>query len=273
MRKVLQRSSPPMPVTVNGVSIARADIAREVQNHHGGSPKQAWEEATRALVIRELLTQRARALGLLAEPRVADGLRETEEEALIRGLLEAEIDTPKADEATCRRYYLANLHRFRSADLFEPLHILFKAAQTCQAAYADAIERAHAILAELTRRPERFEELARSLSDCPSAAEGGRLGQVAHGDTTPAFEAAMTSLEAGQICAHPVCTPYGVHILRLDRKVCGRVLPFEQVQARVAAYLEECSWHRAAAQYVSLLAGQASISGIDMRGATSPLVQ
>ena len=273
MRTVHLRSSTPAAVTVNGAVIAGADIAREVQNHHGASPREAWQEATRALVIRELLAQRARTLGLIAEPRLEDGLRETEEEALIRMLLEREINTPTADAATCHRYYQANLHRFRSPDLFEPMHILFKAAQDDELAYAQAVERAQSVLAELAIRPERFEDLAHAVSDCPSSVDGGRRGQVARGDTTPEFEAAMLSLEPGQLCEHPVRTRYGLHVLRLERKCSGQVLPFEQVRDRIAAYLEESSWHRAAAQYVSLLVGQAAISGVDMQGATTPLVQ
>jgi hypothetical protein len=59
-------------VSVNDVTIPHAAIAREVQNHAAESPKAAWEEATRALVIRELLLQRARKLDLLAEPRAQE---------------------------------------------------------------------------------------------------------------------------------------------------------------------------------------------------------
>jgi peptidyl-prolyl cis-trans isomerase C len=157
--------------------------------------------------------------------------------------------------------------------LFEPMHILFKAAEDDQPAYANAVEHAEAVLTELRVRPERFEDLARAASDCPSAADGGRLGQVARGDTTPVFETAMLALEAGQLCEHPIRTRYGVHVLRLERRSNGRVLPFEQVRDRIADWLEQRSWHRAAAQYVSLLVGQAAITGIDLRGATSPLVQ
>ena len=65
----------------------------------------------------------------MPEPRSENGLRETEEEALIRMLLETEVMTPTAEEADCRRYYQSNLSRFRSPDLYEPLHILFKASQ------------------------------------------------------------------------------------------------------------------------------------------------
>ena len=60
MRTMTMRSTAPRTITVNDAIIASADIAREVQNHAGTTPKQAWDEATRALVIRELLLQRAR---------------------------------------------------------------------------------------------------------------------------------------------------------------------------------------------------------------------
>lgn len=273
MRISTIRGSAPQPISVNDVAIAAADIAREVQNHAGGSPKEAWEEATRALVVRSLLSQRARDLSLTAEPRLVDGLRETEEEALIRVLLETEVRTPTADEATCRRYYQANLGKFRGPDLFEPLHILFQASRDHEAAFATAVERAEAALMQLRTRPDDFENLARAMSDCPSASEGGRLGQVARGDTTSEFEAVLVTMEAGAIHPAPVPTRYGVHVLRLDRKQMGKTLPFEHVQARIAGYLEDRTWRRAVAQYISLLAGSARIEGFDLAGASSPLVQ
>lgn len=274
MRTVIHHTAElPPHVIVNAVLIPAVEIAREVQNHPGPSPKAAWEEAARALVIRELLVQRARALGLEPEPRTEEGLRETEEDALIRSLLEAEIRTPTADGAICRRYYDDHPGRFRTSDLFEPLHILFQADRGDAGGYAAALARAEAALVELRASPERFGALARALSDCSSGRDGGRLGQVASGDTTPEFEAALSRLRPGETCAEPVQTRYGVHIIRLERKVEGAALPFEQVHPRIAAYLEESAWRRAVAQYVALLAGQARITGCDMAGATSPLVQ
>ena len=133
--------------------------------------------------------------------------------------------------------------------------------------------KAEAVLAEVKSAPDRFETMARALSDCPSSTDGGWLGQVAQGDTTPEFEAAMASMQAGQLCPEPVRTRYGVHVLRLDRKIAGQVLPFAQVHQRIATYLEESSWRRAVAQYVALLAGGAHIEGFVMPAASSPLVQ
>ncbi|MBS0562551.1 MAG: peptidylprolyl isomerase [Proteobacteria bacterium] len=274
MRTVIRHPQTARPaISVNGAVIPDATIAREVQNHACGSPRQAWEAASRALVIRELLLQRARAIGIDAEPRTEDGLRETEEEALIRVLLAAEVRTPKADDDACRRYYESNPRRFRGPDLFEPMHILFRADRHDEAAYAVAVQRAEAALAELAAAPERFEAFAVALSDCPSAQDGGRLGQIAAGETTPEFEAALRALEPGETCRQTVRTRYGVHIVRLERKVAGAMLPFDRVRDRIAAYLEENVWRRAVSQYVALLAGNASIAGVDMPAAQSPLVQ
>jgi peptidyl-prolyl cis-trans isomerase C len=260
-------------VMVNDVAIPHATIAREVQNHQAESPAIAWEQATRALVIRELLLQRTHVLDLVADPRTADGARETDEESLIRSLLEREVITPKADDAICRRYYDTNPARFRSPDLFEPAHILLKARRDDTEAYAKAEAQAAAVLADLQERPERFDSLARSLSDCSSATDGGRLGQIVQGETTPEFETFLVAMEPGQICPTPVRTRYGVHVLRLDRRIAGETLPFDVVRTRIAAYLEERTWRRAVAQYIVLVAGQARIAGFDLPVATSPLVQ
>lgn len=260
-------------VMVNDVAIPYATIAREVQNHQAESPAHAWEQATRALVIRELLLQRARALDIAPDPRIEDGGRETDEESLIRLLLEREVITPKADDAISRRYYDSNLGRFRSPDLFEPAHILFKARRDDTDAYAKAEAQAAVVLTNLQHHPDRFDSLARSLSDCPSATEGGRLGQIVRGETTSEFETFLVTMEPGQICPVPVRTRYGVHVLRLDRKVAGETLPFDAVRTRIATYLEDRTWRRAVAQYIALVAGQARIAGFDLPAATSPLVQ
>ena len=78
MRTVTLRGADAPVVSVNGAVIANAAIAREVQNHAGASPRQAWESATRALVVRELLLQTRRVAGTrgrAAQPGRAAGNR------------------------------------------------------------------------------------------------------------------------------------------------------------------------------------------------------
>ena len=266
--------SPRPRVSVNGVEITLAAIAAETQNHPAPDAEAACAEAVRALVIRELLLQEARRLALAAEPRLdEEGRRETGEEALIRALLEREIVTPEADEASCRRYYDNNRQRFASEDIYEAAHILLSAAPENKDAYAAAVREAEAMIEVLTKRPELFADLARERSACPSGAEGGNLGQLTRGQTVAEFETFLFALEDGQLCPVPVKTRYGVHVVRLDRKIAGRTLPFEAAKDEIAAYLAEASWRRAAYQYVRILAGRAEIAGADIEGSDGPLVQ
>lgn len=261
-------SVPRLAVSVNGVDIPHAAISREAQNHPAPSPIEAWRAAARALVVRELLLQEARRQGLTPAPLTdSEGRRETDEEALVRGLIEREVRVPEADAAARRRYYEHNRRRFRSADLYEASHILIAARRDEPQAYTSARERAQSLLEMLAREPGRFAELAAAHSDCPSASTGGNLGQVARGDTTPEFEAALVALSPGEMTGTPVESRYGFHIVRLERHVPGRELPFEAVHDRIAGYLEERAQRTAIAQYLARLASRADISGIDLPSA------
>lgn len=266
--------APRPSVSVNGVVIAHSAIAQEAQNHPAEQPQAAWQQAARALAVRELLVQEARRLDLVAQPvEDEEGRRETDEEALIRALLDREIVVPQADQASCRRYYEKNRNRFRSPDVFEAAHILFSADRRDEAAFAAAREAAREALELLDAHPERFADLARELSACSSSGNGGHLGQFTRADVTPDFAAALDRLEPGEIAATPIETQYGVHIIRLDRRIEGKTLPFEIVRDRIAAFLAEAVWRRAAAQYICLLAGRATITGVKLGGADTPLVQ
>ena len=257
----------PKTVAVNGVVIARDAIAREVQHHPASRSLDAWQAAARALVVRELLLQEARRLGLAAAPHTdAGGRRESEEEALIRVVHEREVTTPEPDVETCRRYYERNRKAFRSATLYEAAHILLAARRDQPKAFAEARASAQAILAELSQAPHRFGELAKFHSACPSAAQDGNLGQISAGQTTAEFEQALIALTPGAMSREPVETRYGVHIIRLDRKIEGRELPFELVADRIADYLRDCVARRATAQYVARLVEHADITGVTLAG-------
>lgn len=263
-----------MTITVNGHVIDEGDIARETQHHPADSFEIAREEAARALVVRELLLDEARRLGIEADPRsLGDGKRESEEDSLIRRLLEQEIHTPDADIESCRRYYENNKRKFRSPELYEAAHIFLPAPPKDENARNAAEAEAKALIAELLAAPDRFAELARARSRCTSAREGGSLGQIARGQTVPEFETFLDALEEGQICPVPVPTRYGFHVVRLDRREPGKQLPFEAMQERIAAYLRDQVWNRAVAQYIRILAGRADIEGFEMEGARTPLVQ
>ncbi len=264
----MSQPKPLMPdVSVNGVDISAADIAAEAQNHNApkDKPGWAWKSGARALVIRELLMQDARKRDLQPAPKELEpGKVETDDESLIRLLLELAVvpETPK--EAEVSKVYAEHPDLFRAPTLYEPTHILFAADPSNTEDREAAYKKAEAALVTLQKQPNAFGALAREVSDCPSKENGGQLGQMVSGDTVPEFERAMDALDAGQLCPAPVPTRYGIHLLRLDAKAIGDVLPFEAVKDQITEMVEKANWAKAANGFVESLVTNAEISGIEM---------
>lgn len=253
---------------VNGEVVPHAAIAAEVQNHAAppGKPGLAWRRAANAVAIRVLLLQEARRRGLGAEPiEAGPGRRETDEEALVRSLLEAEVAATPPTEADIRAEYDRDPGRFRSPPLWEVSHILVACDPADAGGWGLARVRAEALAREAAAGPEAFARLARSASDCGSAAQGGALGQLGPGDTLPEFEAALRRLAAGEVTDAPVPTRHGWHVIRLDAVAPGQVLPYAAARPRIAEALEKAAWARSARALVARLVAAADIVGADLR--------
>ena len=253
-------------VVVNGEEISAAEIAAEAQNHAApkGKPGFAWRAAARALTIRLLALQEAKRQGLEPDPlEVEPGRFETDEEAMIRAVMDVSIDPKPPTEAIVKKAYLAAPTQFRAPSLFEPAHILFAANPDDADAREKARSSATAMLETLTKSPGDFARLAKENSDCQSAANGGQLGQISPGETVPEFETAMNGLEAGNLHTTPVETRYGYHVLKMNAKAIGDVLPFEAVKEQITEGLEKAAWAHAARKFTADLIAKADLSGVD----------
>jgi len=253
-------------IQVNGVAIPAPRIAEEAQNHPAppGKPGLAWRAAARALALREALLQEARARALHPEPQELEpGRVETEPEALIRQLLDLEIRPEPADEASLRAVYDAEPGRFRAPPLWEAAHILVPAAPGDTRARMGAKAIAQGLIAELAGAPDRFARLAAEHSACDSRSAGGFLGQIGPGDTVPEFESALRRLPEGGITPEPVESRYGFHVIRLDARAEGAVLPLAIVRPRLAEAAEKAAWVRAARAYAEALLARAQVVGLD----------
>lgn len=237
------------PVSINGVAV---DPAR-------------WPTPELA-AVRELLRQRAIAVGLLDSGADAEV-----EGAAIETLLEREVPTPEPGETECRRFYNANPEAFRSGDLVFARHILFQITPGAQVTLVR--EQAEQTLAQLLDAPDDFATCALTLSNCPSGRHGGNLGQIGRGDTVAEFEQALFADRGPGILPELVKTRFGFHIVAVDRRVAGELLPFEAVRDRVADMLRERVERVAISQYVRLLAGRAEVHGVELGAVEIPLLQ
>lgn len=253
------------PLLVNDTEIPHTAISVEVQNHQADSPTAAWRSAARALVVREVLLQEAHRKSLIATPlKDHEGRRESQEDALIRQLIAAEVKIPTPTAAECRHYYDNNTQRFRSQDLYEASHILLSASKADVDAYDKQYQLAQKLIDELERDIHRFADIARQFSDCASSEHDGNLGQLSTGQTTPEFEAALKTMHPGHLSPEPVASRYGHHIIYLERKIDGAVVPLEQVQDLIAKFLCDRTQRFANAQYIARLVESANVTGVDM---------
>lgn len=248
-----------MPVIVNGVELNDADMERELPDHQDAA--DPVQSAMTALVLRRVLLDKANELGLFGDS----------DDEIIDALLAQEVVVPTPGRDECLRQYQAHPSRFTVGELVEANHILFQVTPTLE--LESLRKHAEIVLADLLAEPQRFAELAKMNSNCPSSEVGGNLGQLARGATVPEFEKIVFSAEPNSIYPRLVETRFGLHIIQLGRKAEGRLLPFEEVEADIAAAMQSASHSHAVRQYLQLLVGQASISGIELPGADSPLVQ
>jgi peptidyl-prolyl cis-trans isomerase C len=259
-----RRAANAAPIFVNGVAIQETEIAQEAQNHSAASGAEARAAAARALVIRELLLQRAREVGLApASVRDESGCEETADESLVRQLLELEAPAQTPTEQECRRVYAISAQRFRIPELYEAAHILIAPADAGAAAWADAEAQARRLIGEIATSGE-FARLAAAWSACPSATQGGAFGQLRRGDLAPELEEVLLALPEGAVAPMPIRTRYGWHVVRLERRTPAKIAPFEAVRELIRAALQARASVAASAKYLRTLAAGAEIEGLKL---------
>ncbi|HPE59988.1 MAG: peptidylprolyl isomerase [Thiothrix sp.] len=258
-----QAAIPPVPsdghdsaIRVGSVVIPEEAIAQELQYHPAETMEAAWQAAATSLVIRELLAQRAASLGVQAGS-------EEERTAL---LLERELPVAEPGEAQCRHYFSNNRQRFQTPALLAVSHILLPAAADDLPQRDAQRELARSLLAQLQDTPDSFAALARQHSACPSAGQGGSLGQLSKGQTVAEFEQVVWSLPAG-LCDFPVETRFGFHLVRVDQRVEGKPLDYPQVSGHIRRYLHEQATRTALNHYLQRLSADIGVEGMVLAAA------
>ena len=136
-------------------------------------------------------------------------------------------------------YYQYHPDQFRRQETRLARHILVTINETIPENTRDAaLKRITEIAKRLRKEPARFEEQALKHSECPTALEGGKLGDLPRGKLFPELEQALFELNAGEV-SDVIESELGFHVLRCDTITPASVLDFAQAKSSIRRVLEK----------------------------------
>ena len=231
------------------------------------------DDELRQRACTELLRQQAVLSGLLADTDqpIEDGATSAAASSAIEALLALELQVPVADETACKRHYLAHLGQYTQGERVQARHILF--AVTPGVDVTLLRQRAEAALIEVRADPPAFADNASRLSNCPSGADGGSLGWLTSADVAPEFGRELFGKSDVGVLPRLVHSRFGLHVVEVLSREAGRTPEFEAVRGAVEQALNQQAFATALRQYLQLLAGRATLDGVSLAGADSPLTQ
>jgi len=202
-----------------GIKVSDEDVEQYV----------AQIKAKNRLTDEDLKTALAREGQTLASYR-ASVKSELEKSEIINRQVRAKVSITDED---IERYYKANSKKYRANDRAHIRHILLSlpkdpAPDVVQAAQAKAAD-----LYKRIRAGEDFGQLAREFSDGAGRADGGDIGWVKRGTLISGIEEiAFEKLAVGQV-SEPFRTSMGIHIVKLEARETGSLLPLSTVAAQI----------------------------------------
>ncbi len=206
---------------------------------------------------------------------------ELEDQVKINKLVE-ELKVVKVSDKDAKKYYDANIAKFKHPERVKASHILIAAnkdelrelissdpanksltpAQVDEKIKADIAEKyakAQKLLAEVKKDPSKFAQIARENSDdTASAKQGGDLGYFAKEQMVDEFSKTAFSQKPSTI-SEIVTTPFGYHIILVtDRQEAGAE-SFDKVKNDIKAFMEQQEKVNILQKHVDKLKNEATI--------------
>jgi peptidyl-prolyl cis-trans isomerase C len=293
----------PLVMTVNGDEVRAAEISLMMQNIQGflisqgqqPTEEQIFQMASQRVVEQKLLAQEARRQGLKPdEQQVSQMMQMTEQQVggrenlaqalagagstvdqleavfremeLNRVFIAERIEpTVKVTDEEVSALYNERPEMFERAEQVHARHILFTVEEGADE-ITDAAARSNAEKArQRAIAGEDFAELAKELSQGPSAPRGGDLGYFEKGRMVPAFADAAFALEPGQI-SPVVKTRFGYHVIKVEDRKPAEKVSFEEAAPEIREMLSNQKTVEATAKLVETLGESADIQFYDEKG-------
>jgi peptidyl-prolyl cis-trans isomerase C len=192
-------------------------------------------------IRRSFQNEQAFADSMSAQGLTVDRVRQQSRVQLqVSKFIDAEVATAASvQDSEIGAFYEQNLARFKQDESVHASHILIGAPENAAPAEkAEARSKAQSLLRKV-RRGADFAAVARAESqDRGTAQNGGDLGFFTKGRMTPAFEATVFRLKAGEISG-VVETPFGFHIIKMHERRAPHTATLAEVSGQIKQFLEQ----------------------------------
>lgn len=240
----------PADLTADQIAVVRsqADAAFELEMRALSSPEahdimipeQRLDEALQEIVSR--YESRQAFLSDLEKNDLNETLLRT---ALHRELMfdsvlaRVEVQGTEVSDLDILSFYEAHRERFVRPEIRVASHILITVNPEFPDNTRDKAEQKMAqIQKRLRANPERFAELARKHSECPSALEGGKLGRLPQGKLYPALDEALFALVQGGV-SDVVETELGLHVLYCEKIHPAKTVPLSEARLKIREIIQQ----------------------------------
>jgi len=179
----------------------------------------------------------------------------------IQKLVEKELASvlPPGD-ADVEAYYADHPKEFEMPERVDVRHILIAVGQDdAQETKTEKMKKAEKIREQVAAgKGKDFEKIAAEISDCPSKANGGKLGILSRGQAVKPFEDAAFNQKVGEI-GPVVETQFGYHVIEVLDHMDASKTPLSEVKEKIAQHLTEQKKEQAFHAYIDSLKATATI--------------
>lgn len=187
-------------------------------NNEEGKKQVAQELMNQHLIYLDALEH-----GLEEDPEYLKELEFAKEQILRQISMKRVLENVKVSDDEVKKYYDDHKDQFIKLYQYRASHIL-----------VDDEQKAKEVKERL--KDEKFEDVAKEVSSCPSSQNGGDLGLFTTGQMVPEFDHALEEMEVGSL-SEPVKTQFGFHIIKLVDKQVARGDDLESNKHEIEAIL------------------------------------
>ena len=206
------------PITLNAVL---AFINQLPPRYRQAPFATLYDSVLNELISTHLAAKAATNEGVANDPLVQELAARAHDRALAEAWFDHEINKRITEDALDEEYLDFALETQKQIEV-RARHILL----TSKEAAIAAIKRLDA--------GEDFAELAKNLSQGPSAENGGDLGYFQKTEMVPAFSDASFALEVGTYAAEPIETIHGWHVIKVEDRRQAVPPPFDEIAPQIA---------------------------------------